>query len=327
MTPSGRSRSGRLAGKVAFITGGARGQGRAIAEKFAGEGADIVVSDVCERLAGMQYPGATVDELDETRRRVEATGARCIAEVVDVRDLAALTALAGRAVDELGGLDILCANAGMAAWVPALETSEAQWREMLDVNLTGAFYSVKAVAPHMVERRAGCIILTSSVNGREAAMGLTHYVVSKHGVIGLMRNLALELGVHGIRVNAVLPSVIHTHMGHNEANVEYIFGRPDCTDEEYLEATRNWHLLRNLPAMSPQVVADAMIWLASAEARAVTGIELPIDGGHLTLPASITMRSSRRSTRRIRRWRSRGCSAHGRVRRARRAAGRWRRRS
>jgi SDR family mycofactocin-dependent oxidoreductase len=275
---------GRLKGKVAFITGGARGQGRAIAEKFAGEGADIVICDVCERLEGMQYPGATLDDLEETRRRVEAQGSRCIAEVADVRDLAALEVLARRAVDELGAIDVLCANAGMAAWVPALETSEAQWREMLDVNLTGAFLTVKAVAPHMVERQSGCIILTSSVNGREAANGLMHYVVSKHGVIGLMRNLALELGVHRIRVNAVLPSVIHTHMGHNEANVGYIFGRPECTDEEYLEATRNWHLLRNLPAMSPKVVADAMIWLASDEARAVTGIELPVDGGHLTLP-------------------------------------------
>jgi SDR family mycofactocin-dependent oxidoreductase len=275
---------GRLDDKVAFITGGARGQGRAIAEKFAGEGADIVVCDVCERLEGMQYPGSTREDLDETRRRVEALGARCIAEVADVRDLAALQQLAQRAIETLGGIDVLCVNAGMAAWVPALETTESQWREMIDVNLTGAFLTVKAVAPHMVERRSGCIILTSSVNGREAAMGLTHYVVSKHGVIGLMRNLALELGIHNVRVNAVLPSVIHTHMGHNEANVEYIFGRPDATDEEYLVATRNWHLLRNLPAMSPRVIADAMIWLASDEARAVTGIELPIDGGHLTLP-------------------------------------------
>lgn len=274
----------RLTGKVALITGGARGQGRAIAEKFAGEGADIVICDVCERLPGMQYPGATRDELAETKRRVEAQGRRCIAEIADVRDLDALETLATRAVDELGKIDILCANAGMAAWVSALETTEEQWREMIDVNLTGAFLTVKAVAPHMVARGEGSIILTSSVNGREAGMGLTHYVASKHGVLGLMRNLALELGIHRVRVNAVLPSVIHTHMGHNEANVEFIFGRSDATNEEYLEATRNWHLLRNLPAMNPKVIADAMIWLASDEARYVTGIELPVDGGHLTLP-------------------------------------------
>jgi SDR family mycofactocin-dependent oxidoreductase len=273
----------RLRGKVALITGGARGQGRAIAHKFASEGADIAICDVCERLPGMQYPGSTREDLDETRRLVEAQDRRCIAEVADVRDLGALERLAQRTVDELGQIDILCANAGMAAWVSALETTEEQWREMLDVNLTGTFLSAKAVAPHMVKRGEGCIILTSSVNGREAGMGLTHYVASKHGVLGLMRNLALELGIHRIRVNAVLPSVIHTHMGHNEANVEFIFGRTDATNEEYLEATRNWHLLRNVPAMQPRVIADAMIWLASDESASVTGIELPVDAGHLAL--------------------------------------------
>jgi SDR family mycofactocin-dependent oxidoreductase len=274
----------RLVGRVAFVTGAARGQGRAIAEKFASEGADVVISDVCRKLPGMQYDGASRDDLAVTQRLVEAEGVRCISDVVDVRDLGALEALAARAVDELGSIDVLCANAGIAAWVPALEVSEEQWREMIDVNLTGSFLTVKAVAPHMVARRSGSIIITSSVNGREAANGLTHYVASKHGVIGLMRNLALELGIHNIRVNAVLPSVINTHMGHNATNVEWIFGRTDATDEEYLVATRNWHLLRNLPAMSPSVVADAMIWLASDEARFVTGIELPVDGGHLTLP-------------------------------------------
>jgi NAD(P)-dependent dehydrogenase (short-subunit alcohol dehydrogenase family) len=201
-----------------------------------------------------------------------------------VRDREGLGELAERAVDELGQIDIACPNAGICAWVPLLEITEDQWEEMVGINLTGAFWTVRAVLPNMLERRSGCIILTSSVNGREPAPGLAHYVAAKHGVIGLMRNLAFELGGENIRVNAVLPSVIHTHMGHNPANVEFMFGRPDATDEEYLVATRNWHLLRNLPAMPPSVVADAMIWLASDEARYVTGIELPVDGGHLTLP-------------------------------------------
>jgi SDR family mycofactocin-dependent oxidoreductase len=275
---------GRLDGKVAFITGGARGQGRAIARKFAAEGADIVTCDVCERLPGMQYDGATPDDLAETRRLVEEAGRRCIAEVADVRDFAALEALVRRAIDELGGVDVVCANAGIAAWVPMLEITEEQWREMMDVNVLGPFLTAKAVAPHMIERRSGSIILTASVNAREAGAGMTHYVASKHAVLGLMRNMALELGGHGIRVNAVLPSVIDTTMGHNPTNVEWIFGRSDATDEEYQVATRNWHLLRNLPAMPPEVIADAMIWLASDEARRVTGTELVVDGGHLTLP-------------------------------------------
>jgi SDR family mycofactocin-dependent oxidoreductase len=274
----------RLKDKVAFITGGARGQGRAAAEKFADEGANIVVCDVCEQLPTMQYPGATFEDLQETQRLVEARGARCIAEEADVRDLDQMERLARRAAAEFGGIDVLCVNAGIAAWVPFTELTEFQWREMLDVNLTGAFFTVKAVAPYMIEQRDGCILITSSVNGREPGKGLTHYVASKHGVIGLMRNLALELGPHGIRVNAILPSAINTMMGNNPTNSEWIFGRPDATEEDYLVATRNWHVLRNLPAMPPTVVADAMIWLASDEARQITGIELPVDGGHLILP-------------------------------------------
>lgn len=274
----------RLTGKVAFITGGARGQGRALAEKLAGEGADIVICDICEALPTMQYPGSTRDDLEATATRVEELGARCIAEVADVRDGAALEALAKRAVDELGHIDILCANAGLAAWIPFTELDEGQWREMMDVNVLGVFLSVKAVAPHMIERRRGSIVITSSVNGREPGKGLTHYVASKHAVLGLMKNLALELGFHGIRVNAVLPSAINTVMGNNPTNCELIFGRPDATEEDYLIATRNWHVLRNLPAMSPTVVADAAVWLVSDEGRNITGIELPVDGGHLVLP-------------------------------------------
>ena len=274
----------RLQDKVAFITGGARGQGRAIAEKLASEGADIVLCDLCEPLPTMQYPGATREDLELTRQRVEELGARCIAEVADVRDLAALETLAQRAIDELGQIDILCANAGLAAWIPFVELDEHQWREMMDVNVLGVFLSVKAVAPHMIERRSGSIIITSSVNGREPGKGLTHYVASKHAVLGLMKNLALELGFHGIRVNATLPSAINTVMGNNPTNCELIFGRPDATEEDYLIATRNWHVLRNLPAMPPSVVADAVAWLVSDEARNITGIELPVDGGHLVLP-------------------------------------------
>jgi SDR family mycofactocin-dependent oxidoreductase len=275
---------GRLDDKVAFITGGARGQGRAIAEKLAGEGADIVICDLCEPLPTMQYPGATTADLDETRERVEALGRRCIADVVDVRDGMGLERLAARAVEELERIDILCANAGLAAWVPFSELTESQFREMMDVNVTGVFLSAKAVAPYMIERRSGTIIVTSSVNGKEPGKGLTHYVASKHAVLGLMKNLALELGPHRIRVNAVMPSAINTMMGNNPTNSEWIFGRPDATEEDYLVATRNWHVLRNLPAMPPDVVADAIAWLVSDEARNITGVELPVDGGHLVLP-------------------------------------------
>lgn len=274
----------RLEEKVALITGGARGQGRALAEKLAAEGADIAICDICEPLPTMQYAGATRADLDETRARVEALGRRCVAEVADVRDLAAMERFAQRTVDELGRIDIACANAGLVTWVPFDEVTVDAWREMLDVNALGAFVTAKAVVPHMRERRSGSIVLTSSVNGREPGKGLTSYTAAKHAVIGLMRNLALELGPHGIRVNALMPSAINTVMGNNPTNSEWIFGRPDATEEDYLVATRNWHALRNRPAMPASVVADAVAWLVSDEARNVTGIELPIDGGHLILP-------------------------------------------
>ena len=270
--------------KVALITGGARGQGRAIAEKLAAEGADVAICDICEPLPTMQYAGATREQLEETRRRVEALGRRCVAEVVDVRDLPAMERFARRTVEELGRIDVACANAGLVTWVPFEEVTVEAWHEMLDVNALGAFVTAKAVVPHMRARRSGSIVLTSSVNGREPGKGLTSYTAAKHAVIGLMRNLALELGPHGIRVNALMPSAINTVMGNNPTNSEWIFGRPDASEEDYLVATRNWHALRNRPAMPPSVVADAVAWLVSDEARNVTGIELPIDGGHLILP-------------------------------------------
>lgn len=274
----------RLEDKVAFITGGARGQGRALAEKFASEGADIVISDLCEELPTTQYDGSTRDDLEQTRQLVEDQGRRCIAEVADVRDLAALEALAQRAVDELGKIDILCANAGIAAWVPFPELDEQQFREMMDINVVGAFLTAKAVAPHMIERRSGSIVLTSSLNGIEPAMGLTHYVASKAAVLGLMKNLAFELGPHGIRVNATMPGAINTTMGNNPTVRALMFGKEESTEEDYLVATRNWHVLRNLPGMPPSVIANAAMWLVSDEARTVTGVALPVDGGHLILP-------------------------------------------
>jgi SDR family mycofactocin-dependent oxidoreductase len=275
---------GRLDGRVALITGGARGQGRAIAAKFASEGADIVIGDVCAQLPSVPYPMSTTDDLQETADLVDRAGRQCIAEVVDVRDQAALTGLAERAVGELGRIDVLCANAGIVNFAPFWELTEEAWDEMLAVNLTGVWKSVRAVAPHMMERRSGSIILTSSVNGREAGPEMTHYVAAKHGVIGLLRSFAYELGPFGVRVNAVLPGPILSPMANNEATRSWIFRRAGATLEDYLQATRNWHLLRGRPSLPTSVIADAMIWLASDEAAQVTGVELPVDAGHMVLP-------------------------------------------
>jgi SDR family mycofactocin-dependent oxidoreductase len=274
----------RLGDKVAWITGGARGQGRAIACKFAAEGADIVISDVCAQVEGVPYPTSTDADLAETRRLVEAEGRRCVAEIADVRDQAALDRVVAAAIDELGSIDILCANHGIASWQPVWLISDEEWETQLAVNLTGVWHAAKAVAPHMIERMRGCMILTSSTNGRIAYPNMAHYTSAKHGVLGLMKSLALELGPYNVRANAILTGPVHTPMADNPATLAGLFGRTDATTEDYIDATRHFFALRGRSALAPSAVADAMIWLASEEAANVSGLELVLDAGHSILP-------------------------------------------
>jgi SDR family mycofactocin-dependent oxidoreductase len=275
---------GRLEGQVAWITGGARGQGRAIAERFAREGADIVISDVASPIEHVPYPVSGREDLEAARLAVEATGQRCLAEIADVRDQAALDAVVARAIEHLGGINILCSNHGIVGFGQSWEITDEQWSTQLDINLTGAWRAAKAVIPHMLDRSGGVILLTSSINGREATPNMSHYTAAKHGVVGLMKSLALELGPHDVRVNALLTGSIHTPMGDNPMTLRHLFGREGATTEDYLEATRHWHVLRGRAALPPEAVADAMLWLASDEARHVTGIELILDAGHSVLP-------------------------------------------
>lgn len=267
-----------------MVTGGARGQGQAIAAKMAAEGADIVLCDAPGALKTVPYGLADKADLDESAAFIRASGRRCIAEAVDVRDQESLNALVARAVDELGGIDILCGNAGIVSFAPSWEMPEQMWQDVIDVNLTGTWKSVRAVAPHMIGKRSGSIILTTSVNAREPLANMTHYVAAKHGVLGLMRAFALELGPYGVRVNAVAPGVVATPASNNDAVRSSIFGRPDATFEDYLEVGHNWTALRNASALAPYDVANAMIWLASDEAQHVTGMELTVDSGHMILP-------------------------------------------
>ncbi|QWF22964.1 mycofactocin-coupled SDR family oxidoreductase [Nocardioides sp. LMS-CY] len=275
---------GLHSGKVALISGGARGQGREIARRLAAEGADIAIFDLCAQPATSQYPGATEEDLAETVRIVEAAGRRCFHRIVDVRDHAAVSTFVDDAVAELGRLDIVCANAGLVTWIPFLDLTPADWAEVNDINVTGAFNTVQPALRHLVEQRSGTVVLTSSVNGLEPGESIGHYTASKHAVLGLMKNLALEFGPHGVRVNAVMPSAVNTVMGNNSTNLKWIFGRDDATEEDYLAATRQWHVLRNQPALTPDVVAGVVSWLVSDDARHLTGISVPVDAGHLVLP-------------------------------------------
>lgn len=274
----------RHSGKVALISGGARGQGREIARRLSAEGADIAVFDLCDAPATSQYAGATEADLKETVQIVEQAGQRCMHRVLDVRDRAGVATFVDDVVAEFGRLDIVCANAGLVTWVPFLELTAEQWADVNEINVTGIFNTVQPALRHMVERRTGSIVLTASVNGVEPGESIAHYTASKHAVLGLMKNLALEFGPHGVRVNAVMPSAVNTVMGNNSTNLKWIFGRDDATEDDYLDATRQWHVLRNTPALTPDVVADAISWLVSDETRRMTGVALPVDGGHLVLP-------------------------------------------
>ena len=270
---------GKLDGKVALITGGARGQGRSHALTFAREGAKIVICDVAEQIPTAPYPLASVEELHETARMVEETGGRCVAVQADVRDSGQMKQAAERAISEFGRIDILLANAGIESFGPSWELTDEQWDEMLDVNLTGAFKSCRAVIPHMIERKAGVIIITSSVAGLRGLSNQAHYCAAKHGVVGLMRSLALELAPHGIRVNTVHPSSVDTPIIKNQAMYTlFSGGDPNATLEDVTPAFRELNL-QDVPWMEPRDISNAMLWLASDEARYVTGTALPVDAG------------------------------------------------
>lgn len=267
---------GRLAGRVALVTGAARGQGRAIAERFAAEGAAVVMSDIGSQTRVGSYTLAGQDELAAAHEAILGTGARALAGVADVRDQEALDALVSRAIDEFGAMDIAVANAGVLHEGPFWEISDDEWRLVLDVNLMGAWHTAKAVAPHMSERGQGVILFTSSVMARDGGVGAAHYIASKAGVLGLMRGVAAELAPYGIRVNAVLPGGVDTVMGHHGAKGE--------ERQAYLERTRAWFALPGLTALPPAAIADTMAWLASDEAAHVTGAEILVDGGSTLRP-------------------------------------------
>ncbi|WP_280500497.1 mycofactocin-coupled SDR family oxidoreductase [Nocardia farcinica] len=270
---------GRVSGKVALVTGAARGIGRAQAVRLAQEGADIVALDLCGPVETVIIPPATRADLDETARAVEKTGARVVAATVDVRDGAALRAATDAAVAELGGLDIVCATAGITSSAPALELSEHAWQTMLDVNLTGVWQTCKAATPHLIERGGGAMILTSSIAGLRGLVGVAHYTAAKHGVVGLARSLAKELAPHHVRVNSVHPTNVDTPMIQNDM-VRKVF-RPDRenpTRAEFAEAAVSMNMLP-IPWVDPLDIANASLFLASDEARYITAVALPIDAG------------------------------------------------
>lgn len=266
---------GSLSGKTAFITGAARGQGRAHAVKLASEGADIIAVDLCDQIASVPYPMATADDLAATVKVVEETGARIVAREADVRDRASLATALQAGLDEFGGLDIVVANAGIAP----MQSGEEGWRDVIDVNLTGVFHTVEVARPAMVEQgRGGSIVLISSVAGLVAMgspdPGAMGYTAAKHGIVGLMREYANLLAKHSIRVNSVHPTGVNTPMINNEFIQQWLEQANSQPD-----APRDMGNALPVPAVEPEDIANAVAWLVSDAARYVTGVTLPVDAG------------------------------------------------
>jgi SDR family mycofactocin-dependent oxidoreductase len=264
----------RLVGKVALITGAARGQGRAHAVRLAAEGADIIALDNCASAETTDYPGPTEEDLAETVRLVEAQDRRILARKADIRDFEALTTVVQEGVAEFGHLDVVVANAGICPANLSWEIPVEQWRETIDTNLTGTFFTMKATVPTLIEQgTGGSIVITSSVAGLRGLPFLAHYAASKHGVVGLAKSMATELGQFNIRVNTVHPHGVATGM--QPARMGQLI-------QEYA-TTLGPIFMGTLPDQisQPEDIANAVAWLASDEARHVTGVQLPVDLGTL----------------------------------------------
>jgi SDR family mycofactocin-dependent oxidoreductase len=273
----------RVKGKVALVTGAARGQGRSHCISLASEGADIIAIDNCADVPGVAYAGATTDDLAETVRQVEALGSRVVSRVADVRDYDALSCAISEGVSELGGLDIVCANAGIITKpMPTLLMSESDWRVGLDVNLTGVWLTCKAAIPHVVESgRGGSVILISSLAGLRGHPNIANYVAAKHGLVGLMRTLALELAPEMIRVNSIHPTQVDTPMIRNDVTKRlFVPDKENPSDDEFANASQQSQAMP-IPWVESIDISNAVVYLASEEARFITGVALPIDGGAL----------------------------------------------
>jgi SDR family mycofactocin-dependent oxidoreductase len=276
--------AGRVEGKVAFVTGAARGQGRSHAIRLAQEGADIIAVDLVRQVDSVPYPMSTPGDLAETVKEVEALDRRIVATEADVRDYGALKQALDSGVAELGRLDIVSANAGIFSFGTLDELPEQTWQDMIDTNLTGVWHAAKAAIPHLrAGGRGGSIILTSSTAGLMALENLGHYVSAKHGVVGLMRTLALELAPDMIRVNSVHPTSVNTDMVQNAATYALFapdLPEPERTRERLVERFQALNALP-IPWVEPVDISNAVLWLASDESRYVTGVTLPIDAGQL----------------------------------------------
>jgi len=267
----------RLKGKVAFVTGIGRGQGRAHAIRLAEEGADIIGVDACVNYDTVRYAMASEEDLRQTVKEVEALGRRIIATKTDVRDAAGLKSAVDAGVAQLGRLDIVVANAAICSWQKWDDTSPQVWQDTLDVNLTGVWNTMVAGTPHLIKAGGGSIICTSSTSGLKGTPWLGPYVAAKHGVVGLARMMANELARHSIRVNTVHPTGVDTPLATNGFEV---------LNEFIAEDPKMGPIFVNpmpVELLEPREISNAVLFLASDESKYVTGVQLKVDAGNCNI--------------------------------------------
>jgi len=274
----------RFRDQVVLITGAARGQGRAHALAFAREGAHLVLCDTPRHYGSVPYALSTAEELAQVAHEIESLGRQTITLQADVIDLSAMQQLADTAQKRLGPIDIAVANAGLYSFGLTWELSELQWDETLAVVLKGVWITCKVVIPHMLLRQRGKIICIGSTGSFKGLYGLGHYAAAKHGVIGLVKTLAIELAPYDINVNAVCPTTVDTSIINNQAFFDYFVGGPgpNATHENVIERMNEMNLLPNRGLLAPEDISAVVLWLASDEARHITGCALPVDAGFLT---------------------------------------------
>ncbi len=274
----------RFQDRTVFITGAAHGIGRSHALAFAREGAQLVLCDACHQFSTVPYQLARPEELASLASDIEHMGRPVLAAEVSVTDRASMQALVEQALQQFSTIDILVANAGIYSFAPSWELTEEQWDETINVDLKGVWISCKVCIPQMLSRRNGKIICISSTAGLKGMANLAHYVAAKHGVLGLVKTLAIELAQYNINVNAVCPTSVDTAMLSNQALYDVFAGGPGplATHEHMLELMNQLNLFPDRDLLPPEAISSAVLWLASDEARHLTGCALPVDAGYLT---------------------------------------------